>query len=180
MKIKNYLRAILIPFCWLRCFSVQRWPQRKRQRKVFCFYFLFEPKIPRLISTLPVFFSVSSSSSSPRSLYLPRSHFLFFCLTVTLKVFLLCLFRHTELSVSFSLPSLPLFSLAGSVSLPRDSPVLCSRYRPIDFGRERKYRGHDSPCMNLMIPVLSVPSFQWRREQINHKEFFITSLQACQ
>lgn len=70
-----------------------------------------------------------------------------FPLTVTLKVFLPCLFRHrAELSVSFSpllslslsLCCLPLFSLASSVRLPRDSRLLCSRYRPIDFGKGRE------------------------------------------
>lgn len=87
---------------------------------------------------------------------------------------------HITLRFLFSLPSLPLFSLAGSVSLPRDSRVLCSRYRPIDFGREKKNCGHDSPCMNLMIPVLSVPPFQKGREPINHTAFLSPSLQACQ
>lgn len=124
-------------------------------------------KFSLFICSLLVASSFNPSVQLP-SLCLSVTLFLFFSLTVTLKVFPLCLFRHTELSVSFSLPSVPLFSLAGSVSLPRDRPVLCSRYRPIDFGRERKYCGHDSPCMNLVIPVLSVPSFQWRREQINH------------
>lgn len=143
--------------------------QRAHQTKfsVFIFSLLVSSSVNPSLQLL----SLSVSQSLP---------FSFFPLTVTLKVFPLCLFRHTELSVSFSLPSVPLFSLAGSVSLPRDSPVLCSRYRPIDFGRERKYCGHDSPCMNLMIPVLSVPSFQWRREQINRTPFLSPSLQACQ
>lgn len=116
-----------------------------------------------------------------QSAYLPLLSFpLFFPLTVTLKVFFLCLFRHTELSVSLSPPSLPPFSLASSVSLPRDSQLLCSRYRPIDFGGERKYCGHDSPCMNLMIPVYLHLLFQWRSRQIKHSPFLSASLQACQ
>lgn len=144
--------------------------KQRVRKKSFLFLFSLWAQIPGLISTF-LFLQRLPITLSPSCL---------FSLTVTLKVFLLCLFRHTELSVSFSLPSLPLFSLASSVSLPRDSRVLCSRYRPIDFGRERKYCGHDSPCMNLMIPVLSVPSFQWRREQINHTPFLSPSLQACQ
>lgn len=131
--------------------------------------------------------SPNSSSSSQLSLEhfpplsLNHSDFLFFFFSDRdLEGIPPCVCSHRQLSVSFFLPSLPLFSLAGSVSLPRDSPVLCSRYRPIDFGRERKYCGHDSPCMNLMIPVLSVPPFQWRRKKINHKPFLSPSLQACQ
>lgn len=138
--------------------------------------FVFETRIP-VSSALSCF----SPLSLNHSVFLPHSlSFPLFSLTMTLKVSLLCLFRHTELSVSLSPPSLPLFSLASSVSLPRDSRVLRSRYRPIDFGRERKYCGHDSPCMNLMIPVLSVPSFQWRREEIIRTPFLSPSLQACQ
>lgn len=160
----------VIPCCCPECFSVQHWHKTKSTEEKFSvFIFSLSPN-----TWSHQHFPVSSASSHP-SLSFPL-----FSLIVTLKVFLLCLFRHTELSVSFSLPSLPLFSLASSVSLPRDSRVLCSRYRPIDFGRERKYCGHDSPCMNLMIPVLSVPSFQWRREQINHTPFLSPSLQACQ
>lgn len=134
--------------------------QNKEEK--FSVLFSLWSQIPGLNSTLPLLTSFQRPSLNHS---IPLTFISsFFPLTVTLKVFLLCLFRHTELSVSFTLPSLPLFSLAGSVSLPRDGLVLCSRYRPIDFGRERKYCGHDSPCMNLMIPVLSVPSLQWRRE----------------
>lgn len=119
-------------------------------------------------------------SAPPHRLSISLSAFTLISLTLTLKVFFLCLFRHTELSVSLSPPSLPLFSLASSVSLPRDSRLLCSRYRPIDFGRERKYCGHDSPCMNLMIPVYLHLLFQWRSRQIKHSPFLSASLQACQ
>lgn len=150
--------------------------KQRVRKKSFLFYFLYEDKF-LVSSALSCFSSVSPSVSLTLS---PSLSFPLFSLTMTLKVFLLCLLRHTELSLSFSLSSLPLFSLASSVSLPRDSRVLCSRYRPIDFWRERIYCGHDSPCMNLMIPVLSVPSFQWRREQINHTPFLSPSLQACQ
>ena len=148
--------------------------QKQRvQKKSFPFLFSLWTQIPGLITT-------SSISSASPTLSLNHSPFLFFFLRRwPWRYFLPCLLRHTELSCFFLSP-FPLFSLAGSLSLPRDSPVLCSRYRPIDFGRERKYCGHDSPCMNLMIPVLSVPSFQWRGEQINHTPFLSPSLQACQ
>lgn len=166
---------ILIP-CWCpQYFNVPHGHKTKSRRGKFAVLLSLWDQSLGLIST----FLFPSSVS--QSLYLPPSlSFPLFSFTVTLKVSLLCLFRHTELSVSLSPPSLPLFSLASSVSLPRDSRVLRSRYRPIDFGRERKYCGHDSPCMNLMIPVLSVPSFQWRREEIIRTPFLSPSLQACQ
>lgn len=167
-----FRNCIVIPCCWpQRFFSLQHWPRTKRvEKKTFlCFYFLFG-----LISTS----SITSWSLSLNH----RLHFAFIFddLEGIPRVFVQ---THTESRLFlffFLLPSLPLFSLAGSVSLPRDSPVLCSRYRPIDFGRERKYCGHDSPCMNLMIPVLSVLPFQWRREKINRTAFLSSSLQACQ
>lgn len=151
---QNYY--ILIPCCWPQCFSAQRCLKTASTWEKFSVLFSLWGQIPGLISTFLFLRRLISS----------------FSLTVTLKVFLLCLLRHTQLSVSFSLSSLPLFSLVGSVSLPRDSRVLCSRYRPIDFWREGIYCGHDSPCMNLVIPLLSLPSFQWRREPINHRHFF--------
>lgn len=114
------------------------------------------------------------SASIFQSVYLCFLSFPLFSLTVTLKVFFLCLFRHSEPSVSLSPPSLPPFSLASSVSLPRDSRLLCSRYRPIDFGRERKNCGHDSPCMNLMIPALSAPSFSMEKQEDKALAIFIS------
>ena len=151
---------------WPQWFSVQHRADTKSTEEKF--YFLFEPQ-----------FLVSSSLHS--SLNHSISLALFFSLWRWPWRYSSCVCSDTHDSVFlFALPSLPLFSLAGSVSLPRDSPVLCSRYRPIDFGRERKYCGHDSPCMNLMIPLLSVPSFQWGREQIKHTAFLSPSLQACQ
>lgn len=150
---------IRISSCRPTRFSVQ--PQRRGPRETCCPHQHF------------------LASSAPQSLFLPFLSFPLFSLTLTLKVFL-CLSRHMELSVSLSPPSLPLFSLASPVSLPRDSRLLCSRYRPIDFGRERKYCGHDSPCMNLMIPVYLHLLFQWRSRQIKHSPFLSASLQACQ
>lgn len=153
MKIKELFRNyyIIILCCLPQCFSVQQ----NKGWKSFLFLFPLRAQISGLIITSPI-----------SLVFLYPLHFLsfsFFSLKGTLTIFLLCLFRHRTLfffPLLFCLPSLPLFSLAGSVCLPRDSPVLCSRYRPIDFGRERKYCGHDSSSMNLMIPVLSVTYFQ--------------------
>lgn len=128
------------------CIIILRGAKQRRssgRRVEFCFCFLFEPKF--LVSSA---LFCSSSIPLPSSLnhsISSRSHFRSFPPTVTLKVFLPCLFRHrAELSVSFPSPlslsfcCLPLFSLASSVRLPRDSRLLCSRYRPIDFGKGRE------------------------------------------
>lgn len=164
----------VIPYCWPQCCNVQHWPKTKSTQEKFFFSFIPNCSLSPHLSLMHFLLCVSitptlSLSVSP-----------FFFSDRDLEGIPPCVCSHRQLSPFFSLPSLPLFSLAGSVSLPRDSPLLCSRYRPIDFGRERKYCGHDSPCMNLMIPALSVPSFQWRRKKINHKPFLSPSLQACQ
>lgn len=168
---RNY--CIVNLYCGPQFFRVQHWLKAKRtQTNKCCFGFVFDPKFlitSPVTGTFPLFVSQSP--------FLPHTRLCFFCsLAVTLKVFLTGVCS----VLLFSPPRLLLFSLAGSVGLPRDGPVLCSRYRPIDFGRERKYCEHDSPCMNLMIPVLSVASFQWRRKKINHKPLLSPSLQACQ
>lgn len=95
----------VIPCCWPWCLVYR--PSKEHRS----FQFL----------GLSIFFSASPHVF--QSLYLPL---LSFPLTVTLKAFLLCLFRHTQLSVSFSLPSLPLFSLASSVSLPAGTVGWCA------------------------------------------------------
>lgn len=161
----------------------------------FCFCFLFEPKflvssalfcassIPPLLFSqslhlLPLSFPLFSSNGDldgvPPVFVQTQSRTLRFFPPSSLS-FPLCL----------SFCCLPLFSLASSVRLPRDSRLLCSRYRPIDFGKGRgKYSGHDSPCMNLMIPVFicTFPSMAVEEEQINRTpSFFLSpSLQACQ
>lgn len=133
------------------------------------FFFLFFLLSSSALSSL-----FGASPSIFQSVYLPLLSFPLFSPAVTLKVFFLCLFSHTELSASLPSPSLPPFSLASSVSLPWDSRPLCSRYRPIDFGRERKYCGHDSPCMNLMIPALSAPSFSMEKQADKALAIFIS------
>lgn len=153
---RNYY--IVIPCCWPQRFSVRHWPKTKsREEKFSVFIFSLSPKS----WSCRLFILLLSISHS-----LNHSPLLFFSSGGDLEGILSRVCWDTQNSiVSSFLPLLPSVFISG-LSRPayRDGPVLCSRYRPIDFGRERKYRGHDSPCMNLMIPVLSVPSFQWRGE----------------
>lgn len=136
-------------------------------------------------------FSVSLPSLPSSSLnhsISSRSHFRSFPPTVTLKVFLPCLFRHrAELSVSSPPPplslSLPLslFLLPSSVFISelsqaaegQPAAVLTLQAYWLRKG-ERKYSGHDSPCMNLMIPVFicTFPSMAAEEEQINRTPSF--------
>lgn len=141
--------------------------------------FLFSLELKVLVSSaLPCFFAVSFSVS--QSLNLTLLSFPLFSLTLTLKVFFSCVCSDPQ-NWSFPPPFHPLFSLASSVSIAKGQPgaVLTLQAYWLRKG-EKKNCGHDSPCMNLMIPGLSAPPLQWRREQINSTPFLSPSLQACQ
>ena len=160
---------IIIPFCWPTCFGVKPQPGKPMKRCFFVSFFFFFCCPHQHFPT---------SSAPPLRLSISLSPFTFvssFFLQLWPWRCSSCVCSATLNSeFLFFSPSLPPFSLASPVSLPWDSRPLCSRYRPIDFGRERKYHGHDSPCMNLMIPVLSAPSFSMEKQADKAHAIFIS------